>query len=143
MDLLTRINKETKITIVFVSHQLEIIQRYCDEMAILEDGNVTVKGETRKIFIEKPDAFVRLAGNSNEDYPEIGMNLEIIFESLEQSKLVFHLPNELKNSVKILKVNSNSFKSGEASSMVVNIDESAYGVLQEFLLENSLKYRVL
>ncbi|SES80271.1 D-methionine transport system ATP-binding protein [Salinibacillus kushneri] len=50
LDLLLRINKELGITILLITHEMHVIQRVCDSVAVMENGEVVEKGKTIDVF---------------------------------------------------------------------------------------------
>lgn len=62
LDLLREINRELGITIVVVTHQMEVVKRICDKVAILERGVVTYTGTVEDLFLYHPDAIETVTG---------------------------------------------------------------------------------
>jgi lipopolysaccharide transport system ATP-binding protein len=54
LDTFERLKKAGK-TIVYVSHDLESVEKFCDKTMLLENGKVTAFGETSKV-VEKYQA---------------------------------------------------------------------------------------
>lgn len=50
LDLLKKINKEQGITIVMVTHEMDVIESVCDYVAVMEQGKVIETGSTLEIF---------------------------------------------------------------------------------------------
>lgn len=50
LELLRRINKELGLTIVLITHQMEVIKMICDRMAVMEAGRVIEQGSVLDIF---------------------------------------------------------------------------------------------
>lgn len=50
LALLKRINRELKITIVFITHQLEVAKQVFDHVAVMEQGRIVEQGETFDVF---------------------------------------------------------------------------------------------
>lgn len=50
LDLLKKINKEQNITIVMVTHEMDVIESVCDYVAVMEAGKVIEQGSTIEIF---------------------------------------------------------------------------------------------
>lgn len=50
LDLLKKINKEQGITIVMVTHEMDVIETVCDHVAVMEAGQVIEQGSTVNIF---------------------------------------------------------------------------------------------
>ena len=51
LELLKKINDKLGITIVLITHELEVIKYICQNMAILEEGELIEQGEVRNIFL--------------------------------------------------------------------------------------------
>ncbi len=50
LALLKRLNKELGLTIVIITHQMEVIKEICDKVAVMENGKVVEQGEVFDIF---------------------------------------------------------------------------------------------
>lgn len=50
LDLLSEINKEFGITVVLVTHEMDVVNRICTEVAIIDGGIVVERGRTKEIF---------------------------------------------------------------------------------------------
>lgn len=50
LDLLKRINEELGVTLVVITHEMEVIKSLCNKVAILESGKVVESGETLQVF---------------------------------------------------------------------------------------------
>ena len=50
MELLTRIRKEKKLSILFISHDLALVSSFCDRTYVLNHGRVVEAGETAQII---------------------------------------------------------------------------------------------
>ena len=50
LHLLLEINKTLKITIVLITHQMEVVQKICHRIAVMVDGKVVEEGNVKQIF---------------------------------------------------------------------------------------------
>jgi D-methionine transport system ATP-binding protein len=50
LALLRNINRQTGITVVMVTHQMEVVREICDRVAVLSHGQVVEIGRTAEIF---------------------------------------------------------------------------------------------
>ncbi len=50
LALLKVINEKMKITIVLITHQMEVVQNICHKMAVMSDGKVVEEGTVRDLF---------------------------------------------------------------------------------------------
>lgn len=55
LDLLREIHRKLKITIVMITHEMDIIESICDKVAILHDGQLVEIGKTKDVF-SKPQS---------------------------------------------------------------------------------------
>lgn len=52
LQLLKRINRELGLTIVLITHQMEVIKEVCDRVAVLDAGCVVEEGEVVDVFLQ-------------------------------------------------------------------------------------------
>lgn len=50
LDLLKSINEEFGITIVMITHQMEVVQRVCSRMAVMSEGCIVETGTVKQLF---------------------------------------------------------------------------------------------
>ncbi|MBO9537336.1 methionine ABC transporter ATP-binding protein [Herbaspirillum sp.] len=50
LELLRKINQELGLTIVLITHQMEVIKVICDRVAVMEAGQVIEQGEVLEVF---------------------------------------------------------------------------------------------
>ena len=51
LDLLKDINKRFGITIILITHQMEVIRKICNKTAIMSDGKIVEEGTVKDIFM--------------------------------------------------------------------------------------------
>lgn len=52
LSLLKKINRELKITIVLITHEMNVIQSICNHVAVMENGRIVERGDVLDIFSE-------------------------------------------------------------------------------------------
>ncbi|WKA57092.1 methionine ABC transporter ATP-binding protein [Planococcus shenhongbingii] len=50
LRLLKKINRELNITIVLITHEMNVVKEICDRMAVMQDGRVIEEGEVYDLF---------------------------------------------------------------------------------------------
>lgn len=50
LQLLKKINEELKITILLITHEMDVIQSICNKVAVMENGEICEQGETVEVF---------------------------------------------------------------------------------------------
>jgi D-methionine transport system ATP-binding protein len=53
LGLLRRINEERGITLVVITHEMEVIKQLCNKVAVIENGEIVERGDVQEIF-KKP-----------------------------------------------------------------------------------------
>jgi D-methionine transport system ATP-binding protein len=51
LTLLDQLNRELGLTIVLITHQMEVVRRVCDRVAVLKDGKIVEQGATADVFL--------------------------------------------------------------------------------------------
>lgn len=73
LDLLVRIRQELKLTIVVITHEMHVIRKICDRVAVLDKGRIVEEGPVIDVFkhpkqdITKRFVNEEAAGDSAED----------------------------------------------------------------------------
>lgn len=74
LDLLKEINRKLGLTIVMITHELEVIKYTCHRMAVMEDGKLLEQGLVRDIFehpqCETAKNFIGVYNKFRSDYWE-------------------------------------------------------------------------
>jgi D-methionine transport system ATP-binding protein len=111
LKLLRKINKELGITIVLITHEMEVVKEICDRMAVMQEGKVIEEGPVYDIFAN----------------PVQGLTKEFI-----QTILQFDLPTHLieKRSGTIIKI---QFKGAIAEQSILSDVFQKYKVVGNFL----------
>lgn len=52
LDLLKRVNKEYGITIMLITHEMRVIQKICNKVAVMENGEIIEEGSLLEVFGE-------------------------------------------------------------------------------------------
>lgn len=66
LDLLSRIHQKLGITIIIVTHEMNVIKKVCQKMAILEEGRIVEAGPVERVFLEQPEALLHLLGEDKK-----------------------------------------------------------------------------
>lgn len=68
LDLLKSIREKFGLTIILITHELEVIRYACDRMAILEDGEIREQGSVRDIFLNPNSATGKIFLKVNDNF---------------------------------------------------------------------------
>jgi D-methionine transport system ATP-binding protein len=68
LDLLAEINRELKLTIVLITHEMDVVRRVCDRVAVLDAGVIVERGAVADVFLHPQHATTKRF--VNEALPE-------------------------------------------------------------------------
>jgi D-methionine transport system ATP-binding protein len=51
LDLLAEINRELKLTVVLITHEMDVVRRVCDRVAVLDAGRIVELGAVADVFL--------------------------------------------------------------------------------------------
>ncbi|TFF43121.1 methionine ABC transporter ATP-binding protein [Pseudomonas sp. RIT623] len=51
LQLLAEINRELKLTIVLITHEMDVIRRVCDRVAVMDAGQIVEQGPVAEVFL--------------------------------------------------------------------------------------------
>jgi D-methionine transport system ATP-binding protein len=77
LDLLAQINRELKLTIVLITHEMDVVRRVCDRVAVLDAGRIVEHGAVADVFLHPRHATTRRF--VSEALPEEGASEHAIY----------------------------------------------------------------
>lgn len=71
LTLLKQVNRHFGVTIVLITHQMEVVQRFADRIAVMSDGRVIESGDAYNVFASpRHDVTKRFVGAALHGLPE-------------------------------------------------------------------------
>ena len=120
LELLKDINKKLNLTIVLITHQMEVVKAICDRVAVIENGDIIEEGPMVDVFTNPQHPTTKEFTKSviNAEIPDMIKNMKLTDTYKEGSKL----------SVRI------SFIGDSASEPIVS------GMVKRFAVDVSILY---
>lgn len=59
LALLDSLNRELGLTLVLITHEMEVVRRVCDRVAVMQDGRIVETGATADVFLNPQTAATR------------------------------------------------------------------------------------
>ncbi|QTK81891.1 Glutathione import ATP-binding protein GsiA [Agrobacterium tumefaciens] len=59
LELLDRIQRETGVSMIFITHDLRVASQICDEIAVMQKGRIVERGPPSQIFLNPQSAYTR------------------------------------------------------------------------------------
>lgn len=143
LELLKKINKELGITIVVVTHQMNVVKQVCNKMAILSKGNLEAKGKVEDIFLDKPKVLEELLGKLKDNViPKKGINIEIIErENIQKGSLLSSLAIDTKVKYSLIWGGTDKYRDKILGSFIINIKNDDKSKIINYLNEKHIEWR--
>lgn len=143
LELLKKINKELGITIVVVTHQMDVVKQMCNKMAILSKGNLEAKGKVEDIFLDKPKVLEELLGELKDNViPKKGINIEIIErENIQKGSLLSSLAIDTKVKYSLIWGGTDKYRDKILGSFIINIKNDDKSKIINYLNEKHIEWR--
>lgn len=143
LQLLKDINKKLNITIVIVTHQMEVVKEVCDRVALMEGGEIKAIGEVEELFLKPSDELKNLMGEE-EVLPKKGSNIKIFFpKELSERTVITSMARELNIDFSIVWGKLEKFKEDVLGSLVINIDDKYEDRIFEYLKKHGVSWEVI
>lgn len=125
LALLQKINKEMGITIVVVTHQMEVVKQICQRVAFLSNGRVLAVGKPEQLFIWPREMEIRdFLREESDKLPTTGVNLKLFFFGEgNQRPIVTMMAQELHTDFNICWAKLEDFREDVYGSLVLNMAE--------------------
>ncbi len=143
LDLLQDINKRFNLTIVVVTHQMEVIKRICNKVAILEQGKVIACGDTEELFMHPPRGLQHFIRDEYTVMPE-GINLRVVFprHTAEQS-IIADIARETGADFSIIGGQIERYRDDMLGILMLNVQEQHLAVVQKALTAHGLIWEIM
>ena len=147
LELLKEINEKYKITIVIITHQMEVIQKICDRVAIIEKGDLAEVGTVSDTFKSPRSAAGRrliINGSETTEIKELSeeCKLRIVYETNSTYEpVISNMILYLKEPVNILYANTKDVNGTAKGEMILGVKSHQKDNVIEYLQKRNLTVR--
>ena len=159
LDLLKQINQKMGITIVMITHQMEVVQQICSRMAVMSEGKVVEEGTVKELFehpkheitkrfvqnVNASEDIETLAENLKQKYPD-GVLLRLVFTSGTDDPVIADAIRQVSFPVSIVQSDITSTKDGPYGTTYLHLfhaKDEEYNKFVEYLVSKNVKVEVL
>ena len=133
LELLRQISGKLGITIIMVTHQMEVIKQICTRTAIMDAGRVVEMGDTEEVFLKSNKAIRKLLGEENIVLPQ-GNNLKLLFTTDKSNEaIITSMARELNIDVSIIYGRLEKFRDDILGSLIINIPDGYVDSVKDYL----------
>ena len=140
LNLLQDINKKLKITIIMVTHQMEVIKQICSRVAIMEGGKVLEIGDTEELFLQNSKNLQKLVGEEDVVLPK-GTNIRIIFpKEISNDSIITSMARNLDIDFSIICGKLEKYREDILGSLIINVSSEHKEKIKKYLDEKEVRW---
>lgn len=142
LELLKEINKNLGITIIIVTHQMEVVKEICQRIAIMKDGKILDIGNTKDLFLSNNEALKTIIDDIDV-IPNINHNIKLYFGSTSKDAFITKMARNLDIDFSIVWGKLEKFEDDVLGTLVINVKDADYKDVIAYLNNTNIKYEVL
>ena len=143
LSLLQNINETMGITILVVTHQMEVVKQICQRVSFLKDGRVLAEGKPEDLFIHPIKEVKAFLQEESEMLPETGVNIQLFFTDKSSDPVITMMARELNIDFSICWGKLEDFRSNVYGSLVINVSEKDKEAVLNYLYQENVAWEVL
>lgn len=143
LDLLENIRRQFRLTIVMVTHQMEVVKRICNRTLLLDAGETQAMGETDSLFLAPPPKLKKLI---EDDYTLIpsGTNIRLWFpKNIAQNAVITTMARALDINFSIVGGKLERYIEDVRGFLIINVHDEELEKVLNYLQEKQLFWEVL
>ncbi len=143
LNLLKQINEKLNITIVIVTHEMEVVKQIAQKALLLEHGNVIGFDDTEELFL-KPDEKMKNFLGESEVVPNSGINIKLYFpkDNAYQS-FITAMARKLDMDFNIVWGKLEEINTHIVGNMVINLKIEDQEKVTKYINEHDIVWEVL
>ena len=143
LNLLKEINEKLNITIIIVTHEMEVVKQIAQKALLLEHGNIIGFDDTEELFL-KPDIKMKEFLGETEVVPKTGVNVKLYFpkDNVFQS-FITKMARELNMDFNIVWGKLEEINGHIVGNMVINIEDETRDIVIDYIRQHDIVWEVL
>ena len=152
LELLKKINNEFGITILLITHEMEVVKEICNKVAVMQDGEIKEQGNIIEIFTNPQENITKnfISSVINNNIPEslkeeLDLNLPVVKLTFLGEKsgqpLISEINKKFDISTKILSASVNELGNTILGVLVVQLEgnPAIINEVEEFIKNRGVK----
>lgn len=143
LTLLQKVHDELGITIVVVTHQMEVVKQICQRVAFLKHGVVLDEGKPEELFVRPSEDIKKFLGTESQNLPEEGVNVQLFFTDNSDEPVITMMARDLGIDFSICWAKLEEFQTNTYGSLVINVAEKDKDAVVKYLENKGVTLEVL
>ncbi len=143
LELLSSVNRRFGLTIIVVTHQMEVVKRLCHRLLLLDQGKEQALGKTDKIFLAPTENIKKLVEDEYELIPG-GTNIRIMFpRELSEKSVIIRMARELNLDFSIVGGRLERYLDDMLGFTIINVRDEHLETVLDYLQAKNLFWEVM
>ena len=143
LDLIKQINKEFNISVVLVTHEMEVVKDIAQKAILLEHGKIIGAGRIDELFLKPSEKMKEFLGE-NDFLPEHGTNIKLYFpKEVVQSSIITHMARNLNIDFNIVWGKIEKINDMALGNLVINIEDKDKEKVINYIEQNGVLWELV
>ncbi len=144
LNLLKDLHDSYNLTIIIIAHQLEVIEKICNKVALIDNSRIVENGDIRDIFLNPKSSIAKKLIYSSSINTRLSdtRSIRLLFDGNSDEPIVFDLIEKCGIKVSILKADTKVFENKVYGQLVFKLPEYDEDIikLKSYLDYKHIKY---
>ncbi|MDR1242602.1 MAG: methionine ABC transporter ATP-binding protein [Deltaproteobacteria bacterium] len=143
LDLLEDINRKLNLTIVLVTHQMEVVKRLCHRLLLLDAGVSQAVGRTEDLFLTPPDNLKKFIDEEFTVLPA-GINIRLTFpREIAQQSIITGMARDLDIDFSIVGGKLERYLDDVFGFLIINVQREQVEAVLAYLRGRQIPGQIL
>ena len=143
IEILLDVNKKLGITVVIVTHEMDVIRKTCDQIAILENGKMAEIGTVEAIFEAQSEALLNLIGRDKKLYAKPGESLvRFGYPKTVENKSILADLLDIEKEIEFHEIREQNLKDSVIVNVISTVQNDSEKKVEAYLKKNNLSYQL-
>ncbi|MBU5361044.1 ATP-binding cassette domain-containing protein [Enterococcus raffinosus] len=124
LDLLLKLNQKMGLTVVVVTHQMEVVKKICDRVAILQQGKIVEEDTVQQVFLNNSEVLQTITGEQQTNFEKLKSNHRLVnlVTPLEEDLFALLRQAEIETP-HLLKATTEQFKAETLTTLLLSVPD--------------------
>ena len=147
LELLKKLNKEIGLTIIMISHQMNVIEQICNKVAIIDNATIVENGSLADVFLNPKTEIARNLIFSNHVNTKLSRNkvIRLIFDGNADDSIVADIVQDCAIKVSIVYADTKVINDKIYGQLAIKRpeDDKDNLKLEKYLNLHNIKYEIV
>lgn len=143
LELLRDINRRFNVTVLLVTHQMEVVKMACNRVLVLDQGCVTGYGRTEDLFLAPPASLKELIRDEYAVIPS-GINVRLMFpREIAKESIITGMARDLEIDFSVIGGRLERYRDDVLGFLIISVRPGDLDRVQRYLEEKRLIWEVM